>query len=187
MTTYQILQTITGQSLGLYDAATPAAAIRAMLADAGEPNAEPDAGLVAVEYVDPDEDARKVGGYHTIPGLAMEAELGDLDEPATRYRVVWDDGDGMLDATTEEEAVTEAKEATEAWAECDGDTTEWVDYTVYRSAEHLDGSKFYLGSEDRWLMIRPSGTEPVLRVYAQGESPEEVRKILDAARGELGI
>lgn len=54
-------------------------------------------------------------------------------------------------------------------------------------SKHLDGSKFYLGSEDRWLMIRPSGTEPVLRVYAQGESPEEVRKILDAARAELEI
>jgi phosphomannomutase len=59
-------------------------------------------------------------------------------------------------------------------------------YNVTRVA-HVDGSKFYLDGEDRWFMVRPSGTEPVLRVYAQGADPAEVRKILDAARGEMGI
>jgi phosphomannomutase len=32
-----------------------------------------------------------------------------------------------------------------------------------------DGAKFIL-SDDSWLLIRPSGTEPVLRVYAEGRS-----------------
>ena len=59
-------------------------------------------------------------------------------------------------------------------------------YNVTRVA-HLDGSKFYLNGEDRWFMVRPSGTEPVLRVYAQGADAAEVRKILDAARAEMGI
>jgi phosphomannomutase len=53
--------------------------------------------------------------------------------------------------------------------------------------EHVDGSKFYLGSQDRMVMIRPSGTEPVLRVYAQGKDATETRAILDATRAELGI
>ncbi|HMO38621.1 MAG TPA: phosphoglucomutase/phosphomannomutase family protein [Saprospiraceae bacterium] len=53
-------------------------------------------------------------------------------------------------------------------------------YTV-ESLESLDGFKFNLGN-DRWVMIRPSGTEPVLRVYAQAETPAEVRSILDATR-----
>ncbi|CAH0999423.1 Phosphoglucosamine mutase [Neolewinella maritima] len=59
-------------------------------------------------------------------------------------------------------------------------------YTV-TDVKHVDGTKFYLDGEDRWLMVRPSGTEPVLRVYAQGSDAAEVRKILDAGRAEMGI
>jgi len=41
----------------------------------------------------------------------------------------------------------------------------------------IDGFKFFF-DENRWLMIRPSGTEPVLRTYAEAPTLEEVRKIL---------
>ena len=50
--------------------------------------------------------------------------------------------------------------------------------------DHLDGYKFHLG-EGKWLMIRPSGTEPVLRVYAQGIDMDEVKDILKAAHATL--
>ncbi len=33
----------------------------------------------------------------------------------------------------------------------------------------MDGAKYIMG-DDSWLLIRPSGTEPVLRVYAEGRS-----------------
>ncbi len=41
-----------------------------------------------------------------------------------------------------------------------------------------DGIKYIL-SDDSWLLIRPSGTEPVLRVYAEGRSPEMVQALLE--------
>lgn len=41
----------------------------------------------------------------------------------------------------------------------------------------LDGVKYIL-ADDSWLLIRPSGTEPVLRVYAEGRTPEMVRSLL---------
>jgi len=40
-----------------------------------------------------------------------------------------------------------------------------------------DGVKYIL-SDDSWLLIRPSGTEPVLRVYAEGRSQEMVKALL---------
>jgi phosphomannomutase len=41
----------------------------------------------------------------------------------------------------------------------------------------IDGVKYIL-SDDSWLLIRPSGTEPVLRVYAEGRSPEMVQGMI---------
>jgi len=47
--------------------------------------------------------------------------------------------------------------------------------------ENIDGYKFKL-NDDNWVMIRPSGTEPVLRVYAQAPNADEVIQILDATK-----
>jgi len=41
----------------------------------------------------------------------------------------------------------------------------------------LDGVK-YLMDDESWLLIRPSGTEPVLRVYAEGTSPQVVEGLM---------
>ncbi|MDJ0687542.1 MAG: phosphoglucomutase/phosphomannomutase family protein [Xenococcaceae cyanobacterium MO_188.B32] len=45
----------------------------------------------------------------------------------------------------------------------------------------VDGYKFRL-ENDSWLLIRFSGTEPVLRLYCQGHTMPEVRKTLEWAR-----
>ena len=52
-----------------------------------------------------------------------------------------------------------------------------LDWPVTRR-EDLDGIKLYLG-EIGWLMLRASGTEPVLRVYAETSSAAATRRILD--------
>ena len=41
-----------------------------------------------------------------------------------------------------------------------------------------DGVK-YVMADDSWLLIRPSGTEPVLRVYAEGRTQEMVKALLE--------
>ncbi|HEY6074481.1 MAG TPA: phosphoglucomutase/phosphomannomutase family protein [Anaerolineales bacterium] len=40
-----------------------------------------------------------------------------------------------------------------------------------------DGIK-YIMEDDSWLLIRPSGTEPVLRVYAEGRTPEMLKSLM---------
>jgi phosphomannomutase len=42
----------------------------------------------------------------------------------------------------------------------------------------LDGYKFFV--ENGWLLIRASGTEPLLRYYAEADSLEKVNELLDA-------
>lgn len=56
--------------------------------------------------------------------------------------------------------------------------TQIGDYAV-SSVEDTDGFKFYLPDE-QWVMIRPSGTEPVLRIYAEGPTREHAEAVLDA-------
>ncbi|MCB0482632.1 MAG: phosphoglucomutase/phosphomannomutase family protein [Flavobacteriales bacterium] len=43
--------------------------------------------------------------------------------------------------------------------------------------EDLDGWKYYL-NDDEWVMIRASGTEPVLRTYAEGRTEARAEEIL---------
>lgn len=63
--------------------------------------------------------------------------------------------------------------------------TKWGKFEILHT-ESLDGHKYYF-QHDNWLMFRLSGTEPVLRIYAQGRSKEECRDILSAACFELKI
>ncbi len=46
--------------------------------------------------------------------------------------------------------------------------------------EDLDGIKIYLG-DIGWVMVRASGTEPMLRVYAETNRAETTRRVLGAA------
>src|SRR6266550_2274158 len=66
------------------------------------------------------------------------------------------------------------------------DTTSLAKRAIVRK-EHLDGTKFFLDVQtngngaEPWVLFRASGTEPLLRIYAEAASPDIVKDILGAA------
>lgn len=69
-------------------------------------------------------------------------------------------------------------------AECKSDKYKAFGNYNVEKVETIDGFKYYLPNEAT-LMIRASGTEPVLRVYAEAANPAEVQNILKAAKETL--
>jgi phosphomannomutase len=70
-----------------------------------------------------------------------------------------------------------------------GDTT-FAGMPILRT-ETLDGVKFYLdnpeaktkpNAAETWLLLRASGTEPLMRIYSESCSKESVAKLLESAR-----
>ncbi len=53
------------------------------------------------------------------------------------------------------------------------------------SSDSIDGRRLHF--DDGWLGVRFSGTEPLLRIYAEASSPERVTGLLDAAQEYLGV
>lgn len=64
-----------------------------------------------------------------------------------------------------------------------GKYTAFGSYTIEKT-EDLDGFKFHLGNGE-WVMIRASGTEPVLRVYSESSTQEKAEAILEATRNTI--
>lgn len=66
------------------------------------------------------------------------------------------------------------------------DTTRLGGYQIGKK-ENLDGIKFFLNAPangngaEPWVLFRASGTEPLLRIYAEAASPELVKEILGLA------
>jgi alpha-D-glucose phosphate-specific phosphoglucomutase len=54
---------------------------------------------------------------------------------------------------------------------------EFLDWPVTHR-EDMDGIKIYLGDVG-WVMVRTSGTEPMLRIYSETARPETTRRVLD--------
>jgi phosphomannomutase len=50
----------------------------------------------------------------------------------------------------------------------------------------MDGFRFKLADES-WLLIRFSGTEPIIRIYAESDSLDKVKKLLKAGQEFAGI
>ena len=65
-------------------------------------------------------------------------------------------------------------------------TTSLGRYKILRK-EDLDGIKFFLDTPikdhgaEAWILLRSSGTEPLMRIYAEASSPELVQEMLEEA------
>jgi phosphomannomutase len=67
------------------------------------------------------------------------------------------------------------------------DATKRLGKYAVLNKERMDGIKFFLdaptasGGAEAWVLFRASGTEPLLRVYAEAATPELVNEVLAAA------
>ncbi|HEY0730209.1 MAG TPA: hypothetical protein VGD38_19145 [Pyrinomonadaceae bacterium] len=53
-----------------------------------------------------------------------------------------------------------------------------------KSINRIDGVKIIF-EDDSWLLVRPSGTEPLVRIYAESESAKDVEVLLEQGRKYL--
>jgi phosphomannomutase len=79
------------------------------------------------------------------------------------------------------DVTTQQKEKAMAWF--GNGAKKIADWPVTRS-ENMDGIKLYLGDVG-WVMLRASGTESLLRVYAETSRSETTRKVLSAVTGRI--
>ncbi|MDW7989828.1 MAG: phosphoglucosamine mutase [Archaeoglobaceae archaeon] len=60
---------------------------------------------------------------------------------------------------------------------------------LYPDANHVDGVR--VDFEDGWILIRPSGTEPIVRIYAEGKNKERAEELyfesLKTVKGILNL
>jgi len=89
----------------------------------------------------------------------LEAEVGPY-----RYRRIDVGQDHVVDGRElEKKVLAEAPTSVEGWR--------------VKEITTLDGVKL-VGEDGSWLLIRPSGTEPVLRLYAEAPTDEQVSRLL---------
>lgn len=70
-------------------------------------------------------------------------------------------------------------------ADLDGSLPETIAETRVNDVGTKDGFKIFL-ADGSWLLVRPSGTEPKLRIYAEADSEERVQELLEAGRDLVG-
>lgn len=130
-----------------------------------------ESGGIAVKGHIPERD----GIWNGLVLLEFMAKSGKTLKELVRevYDIVGSFGFHRIDLTLPEAQKQQIVEQCKA-----GAFAEFGPYKVQR-VDTLDGYKYIL-SDDQWVMIRPSGTEPVLRTYAEGANVSEAKAILEA-------
>jgi phosphomannomutase len=61
-----------------------------------------------------------------------------------------------------------------------------IDNVKVLKIDTTDGFRYNL-VDNTWLLIRFSGTEPLLRIYAETDSPERAEKLLEIGKKMAGV
>jgi alpha-D-glucose phosphate-specific phosphoglucomutase len=68
----------------------------------------------------------------------------------------------------------------------EGDHPSEIAGEAVEDVQTLDGFKYFL-ADGSWLLVRASGTEPLVRFYTEATSPEEAQRILQAGQQMAGL
>ncbi len=135
-----------------------------------------ESGGIAIKGHIPERDGIWMGltiwEYMAKSGKSLEQLIEDLYKITGPF--VYERNDLHLDETTKQKVIKGCK---------DDIYKSFGSYKVER-LETIDGWKYHFENE-QWLMIRASGTEPVLRLYAESDTLENTRKLLKAAQETL--
>jgi phosphomannomutase len=135
-----------------------------------------ESGGIAIKGFIPERDGIWIGltlwEFMAKTGKSLDALIQEV------YDVVGSFSMGRIDLHITEEIKQNVLSACK-----NGKYTQFGNYKIEKT-EDLDGFKFHLGNGE-WVMIRASGTEPVLRVYSESNSDENAQKILEACKATI--
>lgn len=135
-----------------------------------------ESGGIAIKGHIPERDGIWMGltiwEYMAKSGKSLEQLIEDLYKLTGRF--VYERNDLHLTEEVKQKVIKDCK---------DDKFKSFGSYKVEK-LETIDGWKYYF-ENDQWMMIRASGTEPVLRVYAESDTLENTRKILKATQDIL--
>lgn len=117
--------------------------------------------------------------FHADSGIlaAMHvlAALGEQDKPLSELMAQYQTYEASGEINTKLNSAAEQKERTQAVLDAFADRTESVD--------HLDGVTVELKDTKAWFSVRPSNTEPLLRLNVEAETKEEVDALVSEILG----